>query len=313
MYNEIIARLSEDNPKYVGVIKRVFNMLDAAGIDETKLQGMTAAEFEGFFIQQKPKSVRTLRGWIYALRLYGAANNCESLLKELEKIDRLEISRKVQADSDDRKFASFNEYLKFCHDVREGEDYNRDYQTALCMAIFNGIWSSDGSILKNLRRDDVHADTNTVTCRPDNGEPYDLDVEKALIPLLLKASEQTEWERVNYRGSFSNPIYGEFPDSVFKIEKHHDATYKHSYYMKFYKLAKRYAPFPISPRNFYLSGVLHKCHLALSKFGYTLEDSLVSREPIAVKIMNNELQKIHYQFNVSHLKEVVGMFYTDIN
>ena len=313
MNQEVLSNLTAANPKYAGVIKRVFAMLDAADIDEVRLRTMKAEEFEAFLLAQNPKSVRTLRGWIYALRLYGMAYDCMPLLKELENVDRLAITRKAQKDSDKRKFISFHEYLQFCHNIRENEDHNQDYQVALVMAIYNGIWSSDGSILKNLRCGDIHEDTGKVTCRPDDGEPYELEVEKTLISLLLKATEKKEWERHNYRGVFSNPIYGEYPDSVFKIERIHDATYKHSYYMKFYKLSKRYIPFQVSPRNFYISGVLHKCHLALSKFKYTLEDSLVVRDPIAVKIMNAELQRIHYQFNISHLKEVVGMFYRDIN
>ena len=310
MYELVTKQLAENNPKYASSIPRVFLLLENAGIDEDKLRTMTTKEFEDFFLSCKPKSVRTLRAWIFTLRLYGKDFDCKHIQKELEALDRLGIVEKVQTEDSTRKFISFSEYLQFLHDIRENETYNQDYQVALIMAIFNGLWSSDGSIIENLRLEDV--DGNIVTVRPNGQEPYEVEVEKSLAAMFPALADQNEWETENYRGHFVSPIYGKYPDSIFKIESRYDSTYKHTTYNKFRKLAKRYLPFQISPRNFYFSGLLHRCQLAMKQYGFRIEDALVTRDPIAKKIMERELTKLHYPFNPNFLNEIVGMHFSEI-
>lgn len=309
-YQEIVSRLSEENPSYKYIIQRVFRYLEEDGYQLNDLNRLTLEEFESFFLRHKLKSVRTLRGWIFALNLYAKTYKKKHLANVMEKVDRMKISEIIQDDQESRKFISHAEYEQILKDVQEGEDYNQEYQVAFLMAHYDGLFTSDRSVMSNLRGSDLEG--NVLTLRPKDGEPYTLEVEEAFARLIPIVAEQKEWYRVNYRGEFSNPIYGEYPDSVFKIELINNADYKTTYYGKYRKLQKRYMPFNVSPRNFYLSGILYRANQNLSDYGFSLEDAMKTRNPVARQLLQAELDRVHYPGNIATLREIVGQYSREI-
>lgn len=309
-YQEIVNRLSEENPSYKYVIQRVFRFLEEDGYQVNDINRLTLEEFNTFFLRHKPKSVRTLRGWIFALNLYAKTYHKKHLANVMEKVDRMKLSGIVQDDQASRKFISHDEYLQILKDVRQGEEYNRDYQVAFLMAHYNGLFTGDRAVMRNLRGSDL--DGNILTLRPSDGEPYKLEVEEDFAKLIPIVAEQKKWDRVNYRGEFSNPIYGDHPDSVFKIEPINHSDYKTTYYGKYRKLQKRYMPFDVSPRNFYLSGILYRANQNLSAFGFSLEDAMKTRNPVARQLLQAELDRVHYPGNIATLREIVGQYSREI-
>jgi len=89
------------------------------------------------------------------------------------------------------------------------------YYKSLFRSLYEGIYSDDMSVLKNLRATDIN--NNIVTLREDNGNTYQMQIPADLADNLLQLPSEPFLRR-NRNATFPITVSGVYNDSCFKIE-----------------------------------------------------------------------------------------------
>lgn len=271
-------------------------------------------ELEQFILNLKPNSPKAIITICYALGLYARWLKEQNLidnndfLERVQSIDRNALWKKAKPNVSS-KFISYDEYKEVIYEIGLYEDLNSLYYQTLLQCMYEGVYSDDMSVIKNLSLSDIKND-NTLLLKKDDGLTYEFNVTTNLVKNLKELAINSSWERKIRNGICQITIKGIKPDSCFKIERRNidtDGNYRYSYYARLRKVSKDYFERSIPAFNVFISGIMYRIGCELKKNNITLEDAFSerSRNEIAYSIISNELKRCNYGIKVSNFREIV--------
>ena len=207
-----------------------------------------------------------------------------------------------------KKFISNTMFENAYHDVGVYEEYNGFYQQTLFRCLYEGIYSDDMSVLKNLRAS--HINGNVVSLKDDNGASYDIVVSSKLASDLVKLAEIDVWERKNRHGTCRIKTVGLHEDSCFKVERRSGSSeysYRFTYYRILRKIAKEYLGYNLLPLQLYVSGIMHRIGLELQKHDITIQEAFApnNKSRTVNSVISQELKHSGYDIEVRSFREIV--------
>lgn len=265
---------------------------------------------EKAILNTNPKSEKGITTACNILKKYAEYLGNKNLLRIVDSIDRKELWIKAKPDIL-QKFISHKQYEDVCHDISLWEEHNALYYETLFMAIYEGIYSKDMSVLKNLRAKDI--EDNKVIINPDVGENYTLNISKELANKLCELSEVSTWEQTGRYGYIQFQLIGDFKDTCFKTVQRADKNESSFYYRRLRKIATNYVEYPLRPYELFVSGLVYRISEELKANGITLQEAFSThyRSPNVRNIFVNELSRCHYSNTVSNFREMI-MNYLDV-
>lgn len=294
-------------PNTAKVVKYVLKDTDI------NIENFSPMELEQFILDLKPNSPKTIITITYVLGLYakwlqkeGIVEN-DNLYQMIQSIDKKLLWLKAKPFAK-KKFLSYEQYQRVIHEIGVYEDFNSLYYEVLFKSIYEGIYSDDLSVIKNLKRSDI--DGNIVTLHEDSGYSYRLKISEKLSSELKQLADIDVWERRNRFGVCQVDMRGIHKDSVFKIEDRKTASktsFKFSYYARLRKIAKEYLEYGLLPLQLYVSGIMHRIKLELEKNNITLEEAFAenSRNKMAHLIIEKELVRCNSNIEIGNFREMV--------
>lgn len=271
-------------------------------------------QIEQLILDAKPNSAKDITTIVYILSAYAKwlyKNDIidnDNIYQITQSLDKNLLWRKAKPNAK-KKFISYKQYKDIVKDIATYEEYNALYFELLFSCIYNGIYSDDLSVIKNLRRSDIQED-GMITLREDNSHVYKIRIPEKLAKDLIQLSYANEWVRPNRFGLCHVKMTSPYSDSIFKVESRSsnvDEAYKFSYYSKLRKISKEYVGHSLSPLQLYVSGVMYRIKVELEKNGILLEEAFVenSRDKIAYLIIEKELTRSNSAIEVGNFRELV--------
>lgn len=288
-------------PNTAKVVRFVFKDVDV------NIEDYSLMELEQFILDLKPSSPKTIITIIYVLGMYAKWLKNDNLYNMIQSFDKKLLWKKAKPNAK-KKFISYEQYKTVIHEISVYEDFNTLYYEALFKCIYEGIYSDDLSVIKNLRGSDINE--NTVTLHEDNGHSYKIKISEKLASELKQLANINIWERRNRFGVCKVDMRGLHSDSVFKIEDRKTASnnsYKFTYYAKLRKIAKEYLEYSLLPLQLYASGIMHRIKIELDKNGIALEEAFAdnSRNKMAHLIISKELMRCNSSIELGNFRELV--------
>ena len=253
----------------------------------------------------KPKKRKAITTVCNVLKRYAEYLGDTHLIRLVNSIDRTELWERIKPD-DVRKFISHKQYESICHDIAIYEPYNSLYYETLFMAIYEGIYTKDMSVLINLRASDINR--NTVSISPDGKEGYPFIISMKLIHNLRELSEVVFWEqRVGYGKTSQQPLVGNNMDDCFKTVVRKNREPVRFYYKRLEKIAKDYVEYPLNPYELFISGLVYRISEQLNEQGFTLQEAFEynKRNKEVYSIVKSELERSHYTNAVNKFRELI--------
>lgn len=241
--------------------------------------------------------------WLYEQNIVDS----NTLYEEVQKIDKNELWELAKPNAR-RKFISNERYHLIIEDIESNEEYNSLYYKTLFSCIYEGIYSDDLSVLKNLRLSDIEGDI--ITLHEDSGYSYKLKISDQLSFDLKQLSTIDHWERPNKNGLCQVAMRGLYSDSIFKVEDRStasDDSYKYTYYSKLRKIAKIYVGHQLLPLQLYISGLMHRVGYLLQKNDLTVYEVFAdnSRNSLAHSLVSAELLRCNNNVKYSNFRDIV--------
>lgn len=262
---------------------------------------------EHIVLKTKPNSQKDITTVLYIMSLYAKYIDNDDMYYMLRGIDRklLWVKAKPMAA---KKFISKAEYDNAVSSIESKEEHNVLYHKTLFMCVYNGIYSDDMSVVKNLRASDISG--NMVTLRYDEGKTHEIEVPSELAENLKELSTVAHWWRNNRYGSYKIDITGMHKDSCFKSEIRNgsdDYSYRYAYYRILRKISSEYIGRKILPLQLYVSGIMHRVAMKLNVHGISVEDAFAdnSKDRLVGKIISDELKRTGYDIEVRNFREMV--------
>lgn len=284
---------------------KVINSLGALG--QYDYNGISPVELEQVVLDMKPNSPKSITTILYILSLYAKYLKDDRLHNIVQDIDRkaLWIMAKPNAS---KKFISHSQFKETCKDVELFEEYNSAYISTLFKCIYEGIYSDDMSVIKNLRSFDVN--DNVVTLKEDNGNSYKIEVSDILAKELIELGNVNTWSRNNRFGECKIKTTGLHEDSCFKVETRggsDEYSYRYTYYRILRKISKDYLGYSLLPLQLYVSGIMHRIRLNLNEHGITLKEAFAvnNKNRMVNKIISEELDRCNCNTEVRNFREIV--------
>lgn len=271
------------------------------------IENYSLIELENFILDKKPNSPKAITTICYVLGLYAKWLDNDDMQHLIQSFDKKLLWKKSKPNVD-KKFISHKQYKEIMHDIGVYEDYNSLYYQLLFQSVYEGIYSDDMSVVKNLKGSDV--DNNVVTLYEDNGHSYKLRITEELAKGLKELSKVDIWERRNRYGLCKVEAKGLSSNTVFKIEYRNTdsiGTYRHSYYSRLRKISREYVERTLTPLQLYVSGIMYRIEKELNKNGILLEEAFCDygRNRKSYTIISNELVRCNYSGDVGNFKEMV--------
>ncbi len=287
------------------------------------LENFTSVELSNYILSLRPTAEQDIRNICSRLKAYAKWLNdnnklCNNLLlQSIQEIDKKQLweQAKLQIEG---KFLSNEQYRSIISKIRGEEGYNPLYYEVLFRSIYEGIYSDDLSVLKNLRRSDING--NVVTLRDDNDNTYQLRVSEELVHQLEELSFISTWYRPNKNGVCEADMVGIYPDSVFMSEKRKNNTPKSprfSYYDKLRDIQENYVGYTLSPKNICISGIVHRLQWLLGKDNISLKQAFLenNRSELVRTIVLEELTRCNGIIQIDrfrdHIKSFIDVFEND--
>lgn len=298
---EYIDSIESENSRKVA--KHVFKR-----IDDTDINNYGLIQLEHLVLSAKPNSPKDIITIIYVLSSYAKWLKNDNIYQMLQSLDKKLLWKKASPNAK-KKFISFKQYEQIIKDIATFEEYNSLYFELLFSCIYNGIYSDNMSVLKNLRRSDIQ-ENGMITLREDNSHVYKIKVSERLAKDLIQLSSINEWVRPNRFSLCHVEMKGVYPDSVFKVENrstNSEDSYKFSYYSKLRKISKEYIGHSLLPLQLYASGIMHRIKVELDKNKISLEEAFAknSRNRTAHMIIEKELIRSNSVIEISNFREMV--------
>lgn len=278
-----------------------------AAIGDYDYSNISPVELEHIILSMKPNSPKHITTICYVLSMFAKFTNNDNMAHMVRAIDRKALWLRAKPMAS-KKFISNDDFNRVCAEIIENEEHNALYQKTLFSCIYNGIYSDDMSVLKNLRASDIHG--NIVTVRDDNENEHQLEVPQELADDLKRLSEDSVWWRNNRYGAFKVGIKGLYEDSCFKVEDRSGTSEyqgRFSYYRILRKLSKEYVGYSLLPLQLYVSGIMYRIGIALNNHGYGIEDAFAdnNKDRTINKIISDELIRTGYNIEVRNFREMV--------
>lgn len=198
------------------------------------------------------------------------------------------------------RFISHSEYLDLLNNIEMNEELNAEYYITLVMAVYEGIYSEDMSVIANARASDINIDKNTIILRPEEGEPYEFEISHELAVNMVKLSKEAYWYRRNRNAVCEVLISGRHYDSVFKVEQRGGIdtlkNYHFAYMVRLRRINTIYFPDgAVKPRAMYVSGIMYRIIENLKANGVSPEYALTfGNRRGEIKYIKDELVRSHY-------------------
>ena len=302
---DFIASVENDNT--AKVIKHVLKSVDE------DIREYNSDEIEQLILNLKPNSPKHIITICHVLGLYAKwlyekkIINNNNLYEIIQNIDKKNLWKRAKPNAR-KKFISYEQYKKIINDIESYEEYNALYFKTLFCCIYEGIYSDDMSVIKNLRASDV--EQNIITLHNDNGYSYKIKVSNELAFDIKQLASIDFWERPNRYGLCQVKMRGIYSDSVFKVEDRTTASndsFKFTCYSKLRKIADEYIGYPLLPLPLYTSGIMHRINYLLNKNNITIEEAFTdnSRNRIAHSIISAELLRCNNNVEIGNFREIV--------
>lgn len=290
-----------ESPNTIKVVKSM------QAIGKYDYTNCTIDDIEQVILNMNPNSLRAIITMCYVFSLYAQYLKDDRLYQIIQGIDRNALWNLAKPNAA-KKFISHSLYEEVYHDIGMYEELNALYHQALFRCLYEGIYSDDMSVIKNLRSSDIHG--NIVTLHEDNGRSYDIQISHGLASDLKELGSVNTWERKNRWGTFSMKVDGLHPDSCFKVENRKDSSeysYRFSYYRVLRKIAKEYLEYNLLPLQIYVSGMMYRIGLKLKEHNIDLEDAFSdhNRDRLVGKIISDELVRCNCDTEVRNFRQIV--------
>lgn len=298
---------SVEVPNTAKVVKFVLKDVDV------NIENYSIMEMEQFILDLKPSSPKSIITICYVLGLYAKwLQECkivpdDTMYQMIQSLDKKLLWTKAKPRAK-KKFISNEQFEKVIHDISLYEEHNALYYELLFKSIYNGIYSDDLSVIKNLRKSDI--DNSIVMLHEDNGHSYKLKIPEKLSEDLIKLADINTWERKNRFGVCQVNMRGVHKDSIFKIEDRNtssEGSYRFSYYARLRKIAKEYVEHSLLPLQLYVSGIMYRIKIELTKNDISLEEAFAenSRNKMAHLIISKELLRCNSNMEIGNFRELV--------
>ena len=308
--NENVERFidSIESPNSQKVAK--FALKDVNG----KIENCGLMEIEYFILNRKPSSPKEITTICYVLGSYSKflqernLIDNDNLYQITKALDKKLLWKKCKPNAK-KKFISEKDYQRVVKDIATYEEFNSLYYELLFGCIWNGIYSDDLSVIKNMRKSDID-DNGIITLREDNNHTYKIKIPEKLADDLKKLADINVWQRPNRFGICNVEMRGMYNDSVFKVEHRStssNSSYRFSYYSKLRKIAKDYLEHSLLPLQLYTSGIMNRIKIELEKNNITLEEAFAdnSRNKMAHLIIQKELIRCNSSIEIGNFRELV--------
>lgn len=289
-------------------IENIFNKYIALGYEDNFLEQYSSmSAIEQIILDLNPNSPKAIITIAYAISLYAKYTNNDIAYQIIQNINKNELWEKHKPNADP-KYISYNTYLEIVKDIESFEEMNSLYYETLFSCLYEGIFNEDLSVIRNLRKNDIHGDIITIRGKECD---YELQVTDNLIRDLLELSEIQVWQRKNRHGMFEHKTIGLYPDSCFKIiekkDYSEDKSYRFAYYSKLRKISKEYMDVKIHPTQIFISGIMYRISKKLKEEGITLQEAftLQNRNNKVHEIILTELKRCNYNIPVNAFRQQV--------
>lgn len=256
-------------------------------------------------LSTNPKNVKAITTACNVLKKYAKYLGDTHLIRVVDTVDRKKLWEDIKPD-EIQKYISHSQYKSICHEIEMYEEHNSLYYTTLFMAVYEGIYNADLSVIKNLRIKNIKDDK--VLLIPDNGESYWLNVSKELIDNLRELSEESYWEQNARYGYVQNKLIGKYPDVCFKTVQRKGTVYEDSFYRtRLRKISTDYVEYSLSPFDLFISGMMFRITEKLKEEGISLQEafSLHNRDKRVAEIFSDEFNRCRYSNVVRNFRELV--------
>lgn len=256
-------------------------------------------------LSTNPKNVKAITTACNVLKKYAKYLGDTHLIRVVDSVDRKKLWEDIKPDKV-QKYISHSQFEIICHEIEMYEEHNSLYYITLFMAIYDGIYCNDLSVIKNLRTSNIENDKILLT--PDDRESYWFNVSKELIDNLRELSEESYWEQNARYGYIQNRLIGRYPDTCFKTVQRKGTIYEDYFYRtRLRKISDEYVEYPLSPFNLFVSGLMYRVTEKLKENGISLQEafSLHNRDKQVAEIVSGELVRCRYSNEVKNLRELV--------
>lgn len=281
---------------------------------DDNIENYNLMELEQLILDRKPNSPKEIVTVCYVLGSYSKwlqeqniVDN-DNLYQLINSLDKKLLWKKCKPNAK-KKFISEKDYQRVVKDIATYEEYNALYYELLFSCIWNGIYSDDLSVIKNMRKSDID-DNGIITLREDNNHTYKIKIPERLAMDLKKLADINMWQRPNRYGICNVEMRGMYKDSVFKVEHRttsSNGSYRFTYYSKLRKIAKEYLEHSLLPLQLYTSGLMYRIKTELEKNDISLEEAFAdnSRNKMAHLIIQKELIRCNSSIEVANFRELV--------
>lgn len=278
------------------------------------IENYNLMELEQFILNRKPSSQKEIVTVCYILGTYSKwlqeqnLIDNDNLYQMIMSLDKKLLWKKCKPNAK-KKFISGEEYKRVVKDIAMYEEYNALYYELLFGCVWNGIYSEDLSVIKNLRGSDI-GDDGMIMLHEDNGHSYRLKVPERFAKDLKQLADINIWQRPNRFSVCNVEMRGVHPDSVFKVEHRTTASngsYRFSYYSKLRKIAQNYLEHSLLPLQLFASGLMYRIKTELEKNNISLEEAFAdnSRNKMAHLIIQKELIRCNSSIETTNFRELV--------
>ena len=264
-------------------------------------------DIQEVILSMKPNSPKAITTIVYVLGLYAKYLENDDMCNMVNDLDRSALWAMAKPNAG-KKFISKEDFNRVYHDIEMYEEYNAFYIQTLFRALYEGIYSDDMSVVKNLRASDVSWDS--VTLRNSDGKSYDIPISESLANNLVELGGLDIWERKNRYGTCKIQIQGLHKDSCFKVENRKGSTeyaYRFSYYRLLRNISKNYVGYSLLPLQIYVSGIMNRiieelnaCEIDVE---YAFADNNKNRK--VNRIISDELKRSMCKTEVRNFREMV--------
>lgn len=292
---------SIENENTARVAKSMRNILD------NDFENISNMELDQIIIAARPKSMKEITTIVHILGKYAKFIGDDALYNMCVNIDRNAIWLRAK-HSAPKKFITRNDYLDVIKAIETYEEHNQVYISALFRSGYEGIYSDDLSVVKNLRSSDISK--NIVAIRDDNGKDHSLEISEHLAKDLRLLGDTSVWQRKNRFGTVNIKTLGLHNDTCFKAENRNGSkenAYRFSYYRVLRKISKEHLGYNLLPLQLYISGIMWRIKQELNGNGISLKEAFSNnhRDRLVSKIIADELEKSGYDIEVRNFREAV--------
>ena len=268
----------------------------------------TEASIKQTILAMKPRSQKSIITICNIWRRYAEFLGEQQLLQLLQEIDSRALWQEAKPMAE-TKFMSHTEYLDACKAIDSQWDLlNPMYYKSLFRCLYEGIYSDDMSVLKNLRASDISDDV--VTLREDNGNTYQIQIPADLADSLLHLPLEPFLRR-NRNAVFPITVSGVYHDSCFKVEHRKGEradAYQFVYYRVLRKITTEYMERKnLLPLQIYISGIMYRICKKLKNHEISLEEAFAehSRDRLVNQIISEELVRCNCGMEVKNFRQLV--------